>query len=152
MEPIAFFVLLFFVCIVAFIVLFNSYLSDRRIRKASSNFNLTTGCFYYLLEVNKEKSLDKISFRNISDMDDYLYDAEKSMVILENRGASYNLFLSFYTIQGYDYMVVNCKTCFDAHNGLPVVFNKFFAKKMDATPVEASYFEALLKNNQSEIV
>lgn len=151
MEPIAFFVLIFFVCIVAVIVLINSYIFERKSSKNSSNFNIGSGRLYYLLEENKDAFLEKIIYRSISDMDDYIYDPEKSLIILENNGSHCNLGISFYTVQGYEYMVVTIDSSSNNNSKLPLILNTFFKKRFSATPVEVSYFEALVNNNNIQL-
>ena len=146
MKPIAFIVLVFFVCLVAFIVLFKSFFSDRKERKNSANHDALFENFYYLLETNQITAEDKLSVKNISDSVEYCYDSESSVLSIGEDGSCIEFKLLFFEIQGYVYMVAKLKSPIEKRSHIPALLNKFFEKKINATIVEGFYFEALVKN------
>lgn len=151
MDPVVFIVLISFVCLVAFIVLFNSFFTEKKNRKNSVNHDTSRKYFYYLLEGNKDHSVEKLVVRNINDIVDYIFDSDCLTILFNHRETKYKFTLSFYELQSYSYMVAISEHPLDEHNNLPVVINSFFGKKLGTTPVEAFYFEALLKNNNIEL-
>ena len=62
----------------------------------------------------------------------YIFDSEKSLIILENKGEHYNLALSFYTVQGYEYMVVSLDHSQIGSAKLSCAVNEFFRKRFCA--------------------
>ena len=151
MEPIAFIILLFFVCLVAFIFLFNSFFTEKKNRKDSVNHDSSKTYFYYLLETNKETAIEKLTIRNINDILDFTFDPDAHKITFSHREVNYDFDISFYNLQSYSYMIAKSNTPMDEHSNFPVVVNSFFGKKLNTTPVEAHYFEALLKNNNIEL-
>ena len=146
MEPISFIVLVFFICFVAFIVLFKSYFSDRKERKGSANYSSSMDNFYYLLETNKEYAIDKLTCKSISNNIDYTYDEANSELVIDDNGSELKFKLLFFDIQGYVYMVACLKSNVEKRSHIPNLINSFLNKKINATTVEAFYFEALSKN------
>lgn len=146
MDPVAFIVLISFVSLVVFIVLFNSFFAEKKNRKMSENVDASRKHFYYLLETNENISVEKLSVKSINDILEYYYDSDSSRIIFTYNEMKYPFKLSFYKFQSYTYMVASSENPIVVNN-LPVFINSFFEKKINSTPVEVYYFEALLKNN-----
>ena len=150
MDPVAFVVLISFVCLVAFIILFNSFFTEKKNSKISENIDASRRHFYYLLETNKELSLEKLTVKGINDTIDYHFDPASSIMAFTYNDMKYSLKLRFYNIQSYTYMVATSDNPIIV-NSLPAFINSFFEKKLNSTPVEVFYFEGLLKNNNIDL-
>ena len=90
--------------------------------------------------------MEKLSVKSINDILEYYYDSYSSRIIFNYNEMKYPFKLSFYKFQSYTYMVASSENPIVVNN-LPVFINSFFEKKINSTPVEVYYFEALLKNN-----
>ncbi len=122
------------------------FIAKQKKQKSILNADKEMKKFYYLLENSEATALHKLSVKNINDNPEYVFDKSTSVISFDTFDSRTDFTLSFLTINTYNYMVAECENPITDHS-LPYTVNLFFARKINATPVESDYFEPLLKSN-----
>ena len=150
MDPIFIVFMLFVSSVIAIYYIVKPIVTEQKKRRNAVNTDSEMKKFYYLLENNSATAIGKLGVKNINDSPEYSFNKDSSVIKFELADSSIEYKLSFVEVQTYNYMIAKCEKPIEDRS-LPYTINLFFARKINATPVESDYFEALLKNNGVEI-
>lgn len=144
MEYIVFIVLFILAIPLALFMIFKPVMEDRKVRNGVKNSDPLTQHYCFVLPCDQSEAINQLSIHNVKDSLEYTFDADCLTIIFSHLGASIEYQLSFYTVESKTYLKVSRAKFLHSRSNIPLMINRFFIDKIEATPVEYAYFESAI--------
>lgn len=127
-------------------VILNPYFKDKKVRNGIVNFDTYMRSYVYVLKCGKQDVIKKLSIHSIYDKPEYLFDDVNLIITFLHLNVKIKYQLYFIENEGRTYLnVYRIKFLHDKSN-IPYMINAFWINKINAVPIEYSFFEVLNKN------
>ena len=144
MEHIVFLVLFILAIPLVLFVILKPVVEDKKIRNNVTNSDPLTQHYCFELKCNQQKAIRQLSIRNVNDTPKYTFDINSLIITFSHLGASIDYQLFFYTIGKRTYLKVSRMKFLHSKSNIPLMINRFFINKIDAIPVDYTYFESVV--------
>ena len=140
MEIFIYIIAFLLLCIVTVYGILKSYFKDRKVRNGVMNSDTFMRRYVYALKCGKQDVIDKLSTHSAYDKPEYLFDEEALIITFIHLNAKSKYQLSFIERDNCNYLYVH-QIDWLQKSHIPYMINEFWIKKVDAVPVEYSFFE-----------
>ncbi len=140
MEYIIFIALFILAIPLALFLIFKPVIEDKKVRNNVMNSDPLTQHYCFVLDCNQTEALDKLSIHNVNDILEYTLDTNRLLIVFSHLGASIEHKLFFYVVENKTYLKVSRVKFMHSRSNIPLMINRFFVEKIDAVPVDYSYF------------
>lgn len=132
--------------IIMICVILNPYFKDKKVRKGIVNFDTYMRSYAYVLKCRKQDVIQKLSIHSINDKPEYLFDDVNLIITFLHLNVKIKYQLYFIENEGHTYLNVYQINFLHDKSNIPYMMNAFWINKVNAVPIEYSFFEMLNKN------
>ena len=118
-------------------------LADQKARNGVDNCDLYSGNYHFLLKNDRFAALKELSARNVFDALEYTFHADTSTITFSHLSAKIDYRLTFIEHNGCTYLKVSRIPRLHDQSNIPYMINTFFIQKLNATPVDSTFFASL---------
>lgn len=128
--------------LLALLLTFKPVLEDRKIRNNVVSTDSAMRHYCYTLNCTQSELIAQLSMRNVNDVLEYTFDANRLTIVFSYLGVSMEHRLSFYSVENVTYLKVSRVRFMHSRSNIPLMVNRFFVEKIGAVPVHFIHFES----------
>lgn len=125
-------------------MIFKPHTDDRKNTDNIINYDTLMQHHCFALNCTRPEAIDRLLWHNTTDTLDYSFDPRSSTLIFSHLGTSIEFQLSFYLFGNRTYLKVSRVKYIHNRSNILYMINQFFIDKLDAVPVDYTYFEAAI--------
>ena len=144
MEHIVFVVLFILAIPLVLFVILKPEIEDKKIRNNVTNSDPLAQHYCFELKCDQQEAIRQLSIRNVKDTPEYTFDINSLIITFSHLGVSIDHQLFFYTIENKTYLKVSRMRFLHNKSNIPLMINRFFINKIDAVPVDYTYFQSVI--------
>lgn len=144
MEYIVFIILFILAILLVLFLIFKPVLEDKKVRNNIENSDSFNQHYCFVLTCDQSEAIKQLSTHNVKDTLEYIFDTDYLTIVFSHLGASIEHQLSFYVVENKTYLKVSRVKFVHDRSNIPLMINRFFIEKIEATPIDYAYFESLI--------
>jgi len=132
--------------------IFKPVMEDRKVRNNITNSDPFMRHYWFSLDCDEQEALNQLRLCNIYDPLAYTLDEKARTIVFSHLGASIEHRFTFYVIESKTYLKVSRVRVMHDRSNIPYMINRFFVKKLGATPVDYNTVEMKKESAKDEIL